>query len=229
MEADMELNVQQAREEDFEELVRVDSETWSSFPPEVIKKKVSSEVTAVKARSEVSAKKIRSQLKIFPEGYFCAFINGEMAGSFATMKKNYDINYPVTTWVEATAEGLITNHEPNGNALYGVSLGVPPQYRGLGVGKKLVERAKQLVVESNLELLVLGARIPFYYKYEDMIVTEYVNKRKENGDRFEPELRFYERCGLSVGKILPEHMTGKWADHESKNYGVQMYWMNPSY
>jgi GNAT superfamily N-acetyltransferase len=205
----MEIIVRQARDEDFQELVRVDFQTWA------------------RRNLEYSTRRVRSVLNIFPQGFICATLDGEMAGSFITMKKKYDINHPVATWVEASAGGLITNHDPEGNALYGVALGVPPQYRGLGIGKKIVERVKRLVEELDLELLAIGARIPFYHKYPDIDVHEYVSKRNENGDRFEPELRFYERCGLAVGTILSESMTGAWADQESRNYGVQMYWINP--
>jgi hypothetical protein len=30
-----------------------------------------------------------------------------------------------------------------------------------------------------------------------------------------------------VGEILPEYMSGDWADPESLNYGVKVYWLNP--
>ena len=53
-----------------------------------------------------------------------------------------------------------------------------------------------------------------------MDVREYVGKRNENGERFDPELRFYERCGVKIDKVLPESMTGFYADPESLNYCV---------
>lgn len=206
----MNITVQQANEEELDELLRVDRESWSE------------ELAG-------SDEMIRSTLKIFPEGYICAYVDGVMAGTMTTMILNFDLDHTISTWEEVTSGGLITNHNPKGNVLYGVSLGVSYKHRGLNVGSKIIERVKQLAMDLDLEFLALGARIPFYHKHPDLDVQDYVNKRAENGERFDPELRFYERCGLKVHRILPDYMSGDWADPESKNYGVLMYWLNPHY
>lgn len=90
-----------------------------------------------------------------------------------------------------------------------------------------VEPAKEFAVERGLPYLVLGARIPFYHQHADLDVEGYVRKRNENGERFDPELRFYERCELTVEKILRGNMSGTWADPESLEYGVLMVWRIP--
>lgn len=172
---------------------------------------------------------VKSPLKIFPEGFFVASVNGRPAGILSTLIINYELDNPIATWEEVSSDGWFTNHNPTGNALYGISLGVSYKYQGMKLGSLLVERAKKFTVEQDLEFIVLGARVPFYHKYPDMDVREYIEKRNENGERFDPELRFYERCGMTLGRVLQEYMSGKWADSESLNYGVMMYWMNPHY
>jgi GNAT superfamily N-acetyltransferase len=209
IQVDKKIIIRQFLESDFSELVKVDFRVWN--------------------RSlEFSAKKFKSITSIFPEGLFCAFVNGNLAGSITTMIRSYDLEHPIARWEEVSSTGMITDHDPKGNALYGISLGVSDEFRGLGVGARLIERTKQFVVERNLEYLALGSRIPFFHKYPNMNVQDFLNAKDDEGNRLDPEIRFYERCGLSVVEILPEYMSGKFADPESKNYGVLMCWMNPN-
>lgn len=62
-----------------------------------------------------------------------------------TMILNFDLDLTISTWEEVTSGGLITNHNPKGNVLYGVSLGVSYKHRGLNVGSKIIERVKDLI------------------------------------------------------------------------------------
>ena len=55
-----------------------------------------------------------------------------------------------------------------------------------------------------------------------MPVGEYVRMR-ENGELVDPELRFYQRSGLTIERIIPNSMDD---DSESRNYGVLMVWNN---
>ena len=201
------LVIKQGSKKEIKEMLRVESESW----PEEI---------------QFKEEHFKSHLKIFPKGFFCAYVNGTMAGTCISSILNYDLNNPIPSWEEASADGFITNHNPNGNALYVVSLGVSKDFRGLKIGSRLIEKQKELTKELGLDFLVLGARIPFYHKYTSIDVEEYIEKRNENGERFEPELRFYERAGLKLLKIMPNYMTS-WDDRESRNYGVILVWENP--
>lgn len=202
----IEVIIRQGSEKEIEDILRVEKESW---PEEISFEK----------------KHFKSHLKIFPRGFFCAYVDGVMAGTCISSILDYNLNNPIPSWEEAAADGFITNHNPGGNALYVVSLGVSKKFRGMKIGSKLIERQKQLTKEFNLEFLVLGARIPFFHKYPDLSVEEYVEKRNENGERLEPELRFYERAGLKFIKTMPNYMT-TWNDKESRNYGAIMVWEN---
>jgi GNAT superfamily N-acetyltransferase len=202
----MELTIRSATLEDFDDLLRVEIETWSE--------------------ELVSAEAIRGQLAAFAEGYFCAFADGELAGSLGTILVTQDVRQPVHSWGQMTADGTFTTHDPDGNVMFGAALSVSERFQGLGIGTQLIEHAKRFIVEHDLDGFVGGSRIPFYHQHSEMPVEAYVDKRDEDGNRFDPELRFYERC-LTLGEILPEYMSGDWADPESLNYGVQVYWLNP--
>ncbi len=202
----MDLTIRSATSEDYDDLLRVEIETWSE--------------------ELVSADAIRAILDVFADGYFCAFVDGEMAGSFGTILITHDIGQPIHSWDHMTAGGTFITHDPGGNVMYGAAASVSGRFQGLGVGTQLIEYAKGYVADHDLDGFVGGSRIPLYHQHSEMPVEAYIDKRNDDGSRFDPELRFYERC-LTIGAILPEYMSGAWADPESLNYGVQVYWINP--
>jgi GNAT superfamily N-acetyltransferase len=203
----MELTIRSATPQDYDDLLRVEIETWTE--------------------DLVSADAIRAGLNAFADGYFCAFVDGELAGSLATMLITHDLRKPIGTWGQMTADGTYATHDPGGNVMYGAAASVSERFQGLGIGTRLIEHAKRFVVEHDLDGFVGGSRIPLYHLHSEMPVEAYVDRRNDDGSRFDPELRFYERC-LTIGEVLPEYMSGDWADPESLNYGVQVYWANPS-
>lgn len=206
----MNITIQGANKYEFEELRKVELEAWGED---------------LGGSEDI----VRAPLKVFPDGYFIASVDGTPAGSFSSTVINNDLDHPIATWEEIASAGLLTKHNPNGNALYGVAIGVSYKYRGLKIRSLLLERVKEFAVELNLEFLFFGARIPSYHKYSEMDVQEYVDKKDENGQRFESELRLFENCGFKIDKILPGYMSGDWTDPASLDFGVLTYWMNPSY
>ncbi len=185
------------------EVLRVEEEAW---PPEI------------RAPSE----KFQSRLKVFPEGFFAAYVDGKMAAVSTSQIIDYP-NTDLTSWEKITDNGLIRgSHSPQGNALYVVSLGVSSYYQGRGLGSKLLEAQKELVKRLNLKFLVLGSRIPEFHKH-NMKIEDYLKLTKENGETLDSEIRFYQRCGLEVAEIVPNYMED---DPESRNYGAVMVWEN---
>jgi hypothetical protein len=77
--------------------------------------------------------------------------------------------------------------------------------------------------------MVLGPRIRLYHQHADVDVAEYVRKRNESGECFDPELRLYKRCGFVIEKMLPGYMSGRWSDPKSLEYGMLMVWGNPGF
>jgi predicted N-acetyltransferase YhbS len=160
----MSVSIRSARPDDFDEILRVEVETWSE--------------------ELVSPAAIRNAMGVFPQGYFCACPDGRVAGAFTTILISYDL--PIATWHEITAGGSFATHDPSGNALFGAALSVSREFRGLRIGTCLVERAKQFVIEKRLDFLVLGSRIPRDLKYPGLDVLDYVHLLNAQGERLDP-------------------------------------------
>lgn len=198
--------IKNAREQDLAEITRLENEIW----PE---------------GTRATQDKFESRLKIFPEGFFLAYKNEELIGVSTSEIISYDASNPPKSWEHITSNGYIRKmHNPNGNAIYVVSIGAKSRSGG---GSALIQAQKNLTEKLKLKFLVLGARIPGYNDYinqnKEIPIEEYVQLKREDNQLFDSELRFYTRNGLNLIKIMPNYMED---DKESRNFGAIMAWHN---
>lgn len=168
--------------------------------------------------------KFKSRLKIFPEGFFLAYNQNKLIGVSTSEIIKYNTSNFSSSWEKITDNGYILTHNPKGNALYVVSIGAISRSGG---GSFLINAQKNLAKKLDLKFLVLGSRIPYYNSYclkrGEINVEDYVFLRRNNGELFDPELRFYVRNGLKITQVISDYMKD---DKESRNYGVIMVWEN---
>ena len=198
--------IRNAKEQNLNEIVELENEIW----PE---------------GTRATRDKFESRLKLFQQGFFLAYKNGNIIGASTSEKIDYNpLNLP-KSWEQITDNGYIkATHNPEGNAIYVVSIGAKSRSGG---GSALVKAQKKLVEKLGLKYLVLGARIPGYNDYTikkgEISIEEYVQLKRDDGEILDSELRFYTRNGLKLIKIAPNYMED---DNESKNYGAIMVWQN---
>lgn len=187
-----------------------------------------------------SSEKFVSRARVFPDGFFLGYESGIIVGVSTSEISNFEPSDDIKSWEFITNNGYITpsesddkisqGHDPKGNSLYVVSLGVRPYYSGRGVGRALIEAQKQLVVARNLKYLFLGSRAPCFaeakMKNPTLSIDEFVGATDDNGQLLDDDIRFYTRSGLRIAQIKENYMED---DPESMNYGVIMYWENPEY
>jgi len=152
------ISVRNVTKDELNGVVRVECEAW---PEEV----------------RAPREKFEKRLEVFPQGFFAVYVDGVMAGVSTSQIIQYP-NSNLDSWEKITDNGHIVNsHDPEGNALYVVSVGVSSRYQGRGLGSKLVEEQKRLTKKIGLKYLVLGARIPGYHKHSSIPVEDYVVER----------------------------------------------------
>lgn len=195
-------------EADFPGLIRIQQE---SFPPPF--------------PSELwwNEEQLRNHINLFPQGALCVEIAGEPAASVTGLIVNYDPSHGDHTWEDITNSGYIRNHDPNGNTLYIVDIGVRPFYRKLGLGKWLMQSMYEVVVQLGLKRLLGGGRLPGYHRYASEMPPEaYVGAVLE-GKLKDPVMTFLLRCGRTPLRLVPNYLE----DEESLNYAMLMEWKNP--
>ncbi len=133
--------------------------------------------------------------------------------------------YAEHTWKEITAEGMFTNHNSNGDSLYGADISTHPKHRHEGIGGMFYEARKELVAKLNLRRMIAGGRLFNYCEYaEKMSAQEYADKVMK-GELKDPVLSFELDNGFRFIKILPNYLD----DIRSLNYASFIEWVNPSY
>jgi GNAT superfamily N-acetyltransferase len=168
---------------------------------------------------------LESHIKIFPEGQFCAEPDGMVVGSASTLIVLLNPEYAEHTWKEITADGRFTNHNSNGDSLYGADISTHPKHRHEGIGGMLYEARKDLVIKLNLRRMIAGGRLFNYSEYaEKMSAQEYAEKVVK-GELKDLVLSFQLNNGFRFIKILPNYMK----DSRSLNYASFIEWINPKY
>jgi len=194
--------------EDFDELIVIQSETFPPpYPPEQWWNK----------------EQLMQHVTLFPEGALCAQVDGMLAGSITSLIVDYDPMEPAHSWADATDNGYIRTHKPDGNTLYIADICVRPRFRKLGLGKWLIQSLYHVTVEQGLDRLLGGGRMPGYHQHaHEMTAQDYLDA-VVRGDFKDPVITFLLRCGRTPVGVAADYLE----DEESCNYGALMEWKNP--
>jgi GNAT superfamily N-acetyltransferase len=137
----------------------------------------------------------------------------------------FDPEHPEHTWEKITDSGYIRNHDPHGDTLYVVDIGVRPSFRKWGLGKQLMQAMYEVVVELRLERLLGGGRRSGYHRHAEQISAKTYLARVVAGKLKDPVITFLLRCGRMPIGVVANYLE----DEESCNYAALMEWKNPFY
>lgn len=165
-------------------------------------------------------------LDIFPDGQVRIRIDDKVVACCSSLIVNFDDYGPQHTLVEITDHYRITNHNPNGDTLYGFDVTVHPDYRRRGLAKMLYQARRDICKKYNLKRIMFGGRIPGYHLYADELsVHEYVQQVVE-GKLADQVLTFQLGSGFKVLDIIEGYLP---EDEESMGYATLMEWKNDEY
>lgn len=169
---------------------------------------------------------LESHQRIFPEGQLVAEVEGKIVGAVASLIVDLGPN-PLRehTWSGITDSGYFTNHDPQGDTLYGADIYVHPQSRGHGVGHALYEARRQLCKKLNLRRILLGGRLYSYHVHaKEMSPHEYA-ARVATDEMRDLVLSFQLREGFTLRGVMPHYLL----DRQSHNHASLLEWLNPDY
>ena len=167
-----------------------------------------------------------SQITRFPEGQIVIEDNGVMVAAALSMVVDYYKFGDIHTYAQITGDGYLTNHDPNGDTLYGVDIFVHQKYRGLRLGRRLYDARKELCRKLNLRRFIAGGRIPGYHKYaKNLSPVRYIEEVKSR-EIFDPVLSFQLGNGFHVRKLLTNYLP---IDKESLGFATLLEWVNLDY
>lgn len=167
-----------------------------------------------------------SILRIFPEGQFCVEYDKKVVASSCSLIISRNQYSDTASWAELTNSGYITNHDPEGDTLYGMEIMVHPDYRMMKLARRLYEARKDLARENNLKSILIGGRIPGYHLHAaEMNVEEYVQQVMDK-KIYDAVLTAQLSNGFVLKRLLPGYLPN---DKESCGYGTFLEWSNLLY
>ena len=173
-----------------------------------------------------SKAQFESIMSIFPEGQFCVEYNGKIVASSSSLIIAHEDYSETASWNELTANGMITNHDPDGDTLYGMEIMVKPEFREMKLARRLYEARKNLARERNLKKILIGGRLPGYHKHAPkMTVEEYVQDVIDK-KLYDSVLTAQLSNGFVLKRLLPDYLPN---DKESMGYGTFLEWNNYLY
>jgi len=173
----------------------------------------------------LSAKMVRAQINTFPEGQFVVTVDGEIQGHCATFIVDEELAFSQFSWDEITGYGYISRHNPKGDYLYGLEIGVSREKRGLRLGQRLYNARKRLCEELDLKGIVFGGRMPGLTKNRKKIRDpEAYVQAVLNKEIRDPVMGFQLRNGFEVTGIIKNFLP---EDKDSAGYAAHMLWRNP--
>jgi ribosomal protein S18 acetylase RimI-like enzyme len=166
---------------------------------------------------------LQSHLNILSDGQFVAEEpDGTIVGSARTLIVSLNPGYADHTWKEITANGLFTNHDPNGDSLFGADISTHPNYRHEGIGSMLYDERKRLVIKLKLRRMISAGRLFNYFNYSNQMSVEDYTKKVIEGKIHDPVLSFEIANGFRFIKVLSNYLD----DIRSLNYASFIEWLN---
>ncbi len=164
-----------------------------------------------------------AQVRLFPDGQHVALNGQRVIGQSSTFRCRSDQVFAPHAFHEIMGAGFFTNHDPQGEWLYGADMSVHPDYRGHGISKKLYDARKDLVRRQDMRGIILGGMLPGYNHHrEAMSVEEYV-ARVARGELADPTMTPQLRSGFVLRGILRDYID----DASITPHASLLVWENP--
>ncbi len=166
---------------------------------------------------------IESQLKMFPEGQLAIEYEGELVATASSLIVDFEDYSEWHAWKEIADNGYITNHDPDGDTLYGIEIMVHPSYRGLKLARRLYQGRRDLARRFNLARSIVGGRIPGYHEWADELTAREYAERVIDGQIYDPVLTTQTANGFVLKQLIPNYFP---SDEASKGYATFLEWTN---
>ena len=133
-----------------------------------------------------------------------------------TMRSKFDFDHYHHTFKETIAGGWLTNHDPDGDWLYGLDVGVHPNYRGQGLARILYRARHEIARELKLRGQVTVGMMNGYGAVSSQMGGEQYYEELLTGKRTDPTLTPQMKVGFQPIALIADYLN----DPACGNYGV---------
>ncbi len=168
---------------------------------------------------------VEMQCEKFPEGGFVVLDGERVIGFGMGVFVDFDLDDFQHHIDEAVGPTGSEFHDPDGEWYYGTDIAVHPEYRGMGVGRRLYELRKDVVRRYNRAGIIAGGVIPGFAKHKHTMSAEEYVRKVAAGELTDPTLSFQISNGFEARGVIAGYMRDEAVD----NYASFIVWHNPDY
>lgn len=155
-------------------------------------------------------------LKLFPEGQF-VILDGEQPIAMTTT-----IRYHFTTkdhaFLEISDNLWMNTHEPDGDWLYGMDVGVHPGYRGRGLAREIYRARQELCHILGLKGQMTVGMPNGYLPYSSQMTLDAYFEKILSGEIKDPTVSAQQKIGFELVRLIHNYLD----DPQCGNGGVLM-------
>jgi GNAT superfamily N-acetyltransferase len=170
----------------------------------------------------LSVEDITAYAETFPEGFFVVLDNDTVVGQAAGILLDFDFDHPQHTIVEITGEHQCGNHHASNDWYYGTDIVVHPRYRKQGIGRRLYELRKKLVVRLGKRGIIAGGYMPGFAGHKQTMTAQAYIDSVRNGSLYDPTLTFQMEQGFDLECALENYL----ADEATDGWSALIIWRN---
>jgi GNAT superfamily N-acetyltransferase len=149
-----------------------------------------------------------SHVDLFPEGQWVAEIDGKIAGSTSSIRYHFDPEHPeMHRFADLFDDGFMRTHQPEGNWLYGMDMAVFPEYRGLGIARKLYRARQNLVRELGLEGQVTVGMLNGFAAHSTQYTLEKYYQALVDGVLKDPTVSIQQKIGFKLCGLMKDYLS----------------------
>lgn len=149
-----------------------------------------------------------SHVDLFPEGQWVAEIDGKIAGSTSSIRYHFDPEHPeMHRFADLFDDGFMRTHQPEGNWLYGMDMAVFPEYRGLGIARKLYRARQNLVRELGLEGQVTVGMLNGFAAHSSQYTLEKYYQALVDGVLKDPTVSVQQKIGFKLCGLMKDYLS----------------------
>jgi len=149
-----------------------------------------------------------SHVDLFPEGQWVAEIDGKIAGSTSSIRYHFDPEHPeMYRFADLFDDGFMRTHQPEGNWLYGMDMAVFPEYRGLGIARKLYRARQNLVRELGLEGQVTVGMLNGFAAHSTQYTLEKYYLALVDGVLKDPTVSVQQKIGFKLCGLMKDYLS----------------------
>lgn len=164
----------------------------------------------------IKAKHYLRHLELFPEGQLVVKDGDKVVAMTTTMRSKFDFSHYHHTFKETIAGGWLTNHDPDGDWLYGLDIGVHPDYRGKGLARELYRARHEVARQLKLKGQVTVGMMNGYGAVSNQMSGEAYYQELLAGKRTDPTVSAQMKVGFEPIALIPDYLN----DPTCGNYGV---------